>query len=207
MSLKNICTTYAEYLRVNISTFSTFFNIIYYKTTNDRLLWDIPAVVVVGNPLGACSVSRAKEFRNFLQQQQTMEKCSGNNYNRKWRGGGRGGVVGGFFGTVFWTIAELEKLLTELRCTQLLPMLLLFLLLVRAGRYFRLACRQRKQRRRGQKTLVPMVPPCLDRKQVLEFCFLRQSWSSPLDTSSCACCGTTWNPVGLSSGNSRIVQS
>lgn len=25
-----------------------------------------------------------------------MEKCSGNNYNRKWRGGGRGGVVGGF---------------------------------------------------------------------------------------------------------------
>lgn len=122
MSLKNICTTYVEYLRVNISTFSTFFNIIYYKTTNDRLLWDIPAVVVVvGNPLGACSVSRAKEFRNFLQQQQTMEKCSGNNYNRKWRGGGRGGVDGGFFGTVFWTIAELEKLLTELRSTQLLP--------------------------------------------------------------------------------------
>lgn len=38
ISLKNICTTYAEYLRVNISTFSTFFNIIYYKTTNDRLL-------------------------------------------------------------------------------------------------------------------------------------------------------------------------
>lgn len=103
-----------------------------------------------------------------------MEKCSGNNYNRKWRGGGRGGVVGGFLELSLNNRRAVKSVDGTALHTVVGHVVVVVLVVVGASRKkFQTCLQTQKTKTKGAVDDGSDGASMFREKQVLEFCFLR----------------------------------